>query len=558
MPRWWPPANSKAGSAGAPTRCAKELVAKAEPAPPPRRPGTGRSQSAGTAARPARAVETGRPGRRPSHTALWKRFDEACNQAHKVVEAWLEKVRADAAEHRAQRLALIEELKAWAAAHADDDLKSRNRSLRQFADRWRDAGVSEKVFAELQPQWNRPWPPPAAARAAQKASVERRQQMIAEATELGAAPQCAPSRRAAALAGRGAGGAAGASPRAEAGGTRSASRSTTPSSARRLTASVPPRRWANTTAPCSRLPRRSRSPTAPGAQKIRAAMSRTRTAQPARHPVGPGFQANPAAAPDRPAQGAGVVAPGQAAAEFSESATQRRRRLRTPAAPAPAAAPAGWWRPPMAPIRRPPTPRSPQRPPHRQRHPSRHRVPWSPCAATTGPVPSARPPPRCRAAVQRPARRARRSGRAWQRPRRPAQPRPPWRRRPLRRRPGWPLRGLRPPREDRGPRLGDTCAFAPSVTRSRAPRPPCASWRRRRRAKSSPNCWVPGNNDGAALLTRRTWGAACRRRSPFTWAQAISGAPGGDAGEALLRLEMAADVPTPADQLDAARCSSSC
>ncbi|RYF67162.1 MAG: DUF349 domain-containing protein, partial [Comamonadaceae bacterium] len=33
----------------------------------------------------------------PNH-ALWKRFDEACNEAHKVVEAWLEKVRADAAE----------------------------------------------------------------------------------------------------------------------------------------------------------------------------------------------------------------------------------------------------------------------------------------------------------------------------------------------------------------------------------------------------------------------------------------------------------------------------
>ena len=53
----------------------------------------------------------------PNH-ALWKRFDEACNEAHKVVEAWLEKVRADAAEHRAQRLALIEEVKAWAAEHA--------------------------------------------------------------------------------------------------------------------------------------------------------------------------------------------------------------------------------------------------------------------------------------------------------------------------------------------------------------------------------------------------------------------------------------------------------
>ena len=126
----------------------------------------------------------------PNH-ALWKRFDEACNEAHKVVEAWLEKVRADAAEHRAQRLALIDEVKAWAVAHADAaDLKAHNRALHQFADRWRDAGhVGEKVFAELQPQWNEAF---GAARApfesAQKSSVERRQAMIAEAVELGAAP----------------------------------------------------------------------------------------------------------------------------------------------------------------------------------------------------------------------------------------------------------------------------------------------------------------------------------------------------------------------------------
>ena len=126
----------------------------------------------------------------PNH-ALWKRFDEACNEAHKVVEAWLEKVRADAAEHRAHRIALIEEVKAWAAEHAGaSDLKAHNRALHQFADRWRDAGhVGEKVFAELQPQWNDAF---GAARApfeaAQKASVERRQAMIAEAAELGAAP----------------------------------------------------------------------------------------------------------------------------------------------------------------------------------------------------------------------------------------------------------------------------------------------------------------------------------------------------------------------------------
>jgi len=126
----------------------------------------------------------------PNH-ALWKRFDEACNEAHKVVEAWLDKVRADAAAHRAAREALIEEVKAWAAAHVDGaDLKAYNRALHQFADRWRDSGhVGEKVFAELLPKWNEAI---AAARApmeaAQKASVERRQALIAEAQQLSAVP----------------------------------------------------------------------------------------------------------------------------------------------------------------------------------------------------------------------------------------------------------------------------------------------------------------------------------------------------------------------------------
>jgi ATP-dependent RNA helicase SUPV3L1/SUV3 len=126
----------------------------------------------------------------PNHS-LWKRFDEACNEAHKVVEAWLDKVRSEAAEHRAHRTALIEEVAAWAALHADaSDLKAHSRGLHQFADRWRDAGhVGDKLMAELQPRWNEAF---GAARApfeaAQKASIDRRQAMIAEAIELGAAP----------------------------------------------------------------------------------------------------------------------------------------------------------------------------------------------------------------------------------------------------------------------------------------------------------------------------------------------------------------------------------
>ena len=129
-------------------------------------------------------------GGTPNH-GLWKKFDEACNAAHKVVEAWLEKIRTETAEHKAQRLALIEEVKAWAQEHAvSGDWKAINRALHQFGDRWRESGhVGEKVFAELQPLWKQ-----ALALAsqplekAQAESLARRQAMIEEAGVLGAAP----------------------------------------------------------------------------------------------------------------------------------------------------------------------------------------------------------------------------------------------------------------------------------------------------------------------------------------------------------------------------------
>ena len=132
-------------------------------------------------------------GGAPNH-ALWKRFDEACNEAHKVVEAWLDKLKAESAAHKAQRLALIEEVKAWTqrneASTEPRDWKAFARAVHQFSDRWRDAGhLSEKVFAELQPVWKAAIHAAAAPlEAAQKASLERRHAMIEEAGVLGAAP----------------------------------------------------------------------------------------------------------------------------------------------------------------------------------------------------------------------------------------------------------------------------------------------------------------------------------------------------------------------------------
>ncbi|WP_416544943.1 DUF349 domain-containing protein [Limnohabitans sp. DCL3] len=126
----------------------------------------------------------------PNH-ALWKRFDAACNEAYKAVLAWLEQMKKESAEHRAQRVALMDEVKAWTMANSDsDDWRAQLRALHQFADRWRNAGhLSEKSFGEMQSQWKVIFKAAAARlEAAQKASVERRQALINEAREVGAAP----------------------------------------------------------------------------------------------------------------------------------------------------------------------------------------------------------------------------------------------------------------------------------------------------------------------------------------------------------------------------------
>jgi hypothetical protein len=128
----------------------------------------------------------------PSNHGLWKRFDEACTEAHKQVETWLVQVRQQAEAHRAQRLAIIEELKVWTETHATNtDWKLQLRDLHAFSERWREAGhLSEKAFAELQPQWKATMHAAhAALEAAQAQSLARRRALIDEAVALGAAPQ---------------------------------------------------------------------------------------------------------------------------------------------------------------------------------------------------------------------------------------------------------------------------------------------------------------------------------------------------------------------------------
>ena len=135
--------------------------------------------------------KTSDQGGTPNH-ALWKRFDDACNEAHKVVEAWLEKVKEQAEAHKAQRQALIDEVLAWAEANqGNTDWKHHIRSLNAFVDKWREAGhLGEKAFAEIQPVWKAAMDQAdAGLTAARSASLARRRAMIEEASVLGAEPQ---------------------------------------------------------------------------------------------------------------------------------------------------------------------------------------------------------------------------------------------------------------------------------------------------------------------------------------------------------------------------------
>ena len=123
--------------------------------------------------------------------ALWKRFDDACNESYKVVEAWLETVKEQLETVKAQRQVLIDEVLAWAAANAGStDWKMHIRSLNGFVEKWQNGGhLSEKIFAEIQTMWKAAMDTAdAPLKAARADALARRKAMIEEAQTLGAAP----------------------------------------------------------------------------------------------------------------------------------------------------------------------------------------------------------------------------------------------------------------------------------------------------------------------------------------------------------------------------------
>lgn len=445
-------------------------------------------------------------GGAPNH-ALWKRFDEACNEAYQVVQEWLDKVKSEAAEHRAARLALIAEVKAWAGAHAQPeggDWKAFNRALHQFSDRWREAGhLSEKAFAELQPQWKDAIAQAAAPlEQAQKQSVERRQAMIEEAKVLGESPmlridavkalqqrwqaeaQAVPLDRKQEQklwdAFR--------KPIDDAFNRKTAERE-------KAAASVSARDRAVLDAS-----RAVEQATASGdAQKIRAAMAALEQALRARD------DAQAAAAAPAPA-------PAPAPAAAAEPASADAAGPETPAADAGEATETAA--PAPAPAKAPPKPvvamRGDDRPGARR--------PEVAAPARGGRFDARRPGP---------------GGRDNRRP---------------------PRFGDRDDRrEDRGPRLGDAAfrAQRDALEHAQAALRKLAAQAHGEALTQLMTAWEQRSAD--QVPSAQELGRAVSPQVRQGWTQALGSGAGGDASEALLRLEIAADVPTPADQIAARR-----
>ena len=446
-------------------------------------------------------VDQGGP---PNH-ALWKRFDEACNEAYKVVQEWLDKVKSEAAENRGKRLALINEVKVWAAANpqpADGDWKGFNRALHQFADRWREAGhLSEKAFAELQPQWKEAFGAASAPLdAAQKASIERRNAMIEEAKALGAAPQLRIDA-VRALQQRW---------QAEAQGVPLDRKQEQKlwDTFRKPIDEAFNRKTAEREKAAAAMSGRDRAvleaskaldaaTSAGDAQKIRAAMAALEQALLAPASSGAEAAEPPAAAPETPA----AEAPAAEATETEAAASTEA--VAEPSEPAPA----------LAAPKTPPKPvvavRGDDRPGMRKAEPA---------APARGKFDRKGPP-----------------GRGGDR-------------RDERREPRFDDR-----REDRGPRLGDAAFRAQRDALEHAQQ---ALRKLAAQAHGEALTQLVGAWEHRAPDEAPSQGELGRAVTPAVrgaWVQAIGAAPSGDAAEALLRLEIAAEVPTPAEQIAARR-----
>ncbi|MEO8656135.1 MAG: DUF349 domain-containing protein, partial [Ramlibacter sp.] len=109
------------------------------------------------------------------------------------------------------------------------------------------------------------------------------------------------------------------------------------------------------------------------------------------------------------------------------------------------------------------------------------------------------------------------------------------------------------PTEDRGPRLGDVAfrAQREALEHAQMTLKKLAAQAHGEALTQLMSAWEHRAAD--QLPSPQELGKSVTSAVRSAWAQALSAAPAGDPSEALLRLEIAAEVPTPAEQLSARR-----
>lgn len=107
--------------------------------------------------------------------------------------------------------------------------------------------------------------------------------------------------------------------------------------------------------------------------------------------------------------------------------------------------------------------------------------------------------------------------------------------------------------EDRGPRLGDAAfrAQRDAVEHAQAALRKLAAQAHGEALTQLLGAWE--KRDGAGVPSVQEFGRAVSPAMRGAWSQAVSAPPAGSASDALLRLEIAAEVPTPAEHVDARR-----
>jgi hypothetical protein len=103
--------------------------------------------------------------------------------------------------------------------------------------------------------------------------------------------------------------------------------------------------------------------------------------------------------------------------------------------------------------------------------------------------------------------------------------------------------------EERGPRLGDAAfrAQREALEHAQQALKKLAAQAHGEALTQLLTAWE--KRDGSLVPSAQELGGRVQPAVRSAWVQALAGAPAGDAAQALLRLEIAAEVPTPAEQL---------